>query len=72
MNMIVLNAGQANAVRGTTSPGHALAPVALADGATWVLPADVLDDPAHASRHAELEILPRRDVAADEFPGAGT
>lgn len=70
MEMIVLNAAQAAAVTGPTAEGHALEPVPLADGATWVLPLAVLSDPAHASRHAELEALPTRDVAAEEFPSA--
>jgi membrane-bound inhibitor of C-type lysozyme len=56
--MIILTAPQAAAVRGETSAGAALDPVALADGVTFVLPEKVLSDPAHAARHALLAALP--------------
>ena len=65
---IILSTEQANAIGGPTGPGAALVPVLLADGVTHVLPAAVLDDPAHASRHAALAVLPMRAVAADEWP----
>ena len=56
--MIILTREQANRVRGLTIPGHALAPVPLADG-TFALPESVLTDPAHARFHAGLAALPR-------------
>jgi hypothetical protein len=66
--MIILNATQADAIRGITTPGHSLEPVPLADGATYVLPESVLADPAHAIHHDLLASLPTRDVAEDEYP----
>jgi len=68
--MIILTAEQAGSITGPTSPTSALVPVPLADGVTWVLPVEVLSDPAHASRHAELVEFPQRDVASSEFPRA--
>lgn len=65
---IILTSEQADGLGGPTGPGAALVPVPLADGVTFVLPAAVLDDPAHASRHAALAVLPMRTVAADEWP----
>ncbi|WP_029004784.1 hypothetical protein [Azorhizobium doebereinerae] len=67
---LILTSAQANALRGPTAPGAALEPVALADGARWVLPMSVLDDPAHGSRHAELVALPVDEVTSDLFPTA--
>jgi hypothetical protein len=68
MIFIVLGAEEAQAVRGPTTTGHALAPVPLADGEHFVLPAAVLDDPAHAARRAFLAALPQREVDPSEFP----
>jgi hypothetical protein len=65
--MIILTAAEAEAVRGTDSPGHALAPRPLKDGVTFALPEAVLSDPAHAGHHDVLAALPTRDVAADEW-----
>ena len=65
---IILTSEQAEAVGGPTGPGAALVPVPLADGLTYVLPAAVLDDPAHEVRQAALALLPMRSVAADEWP----
>jgi hypothetical protein len=56
--MIILTPAQANRVRGLAIPGHALAPVPLADG-TFALPESVLTDPVYAQFHAGLEALPR-------------
>ncbi len=67
---LILDAAQAVAFRGPTSPGAALQPVALADGLRWVLPLSVLDDPAHAPRYGALAALPAHSVAEDEFPRA--
>lgn len=70
MLMLILTEQQAAALRGPTGQGAALNPVILADGATWVLPARVLDDPAHAAVHAVLAVLPQRAVDPSEFPQA--
>ena len=69
---LILTSAQADSVRGPTAPGHALEPVLLADGATYVLPADVLADPAHVVRHDALAALPQRAVPAAEFSATGS
>lgn len=66
--MIILDATQADHVRGPTGPNAYLMPIALADGVTWVLPVEVLADPAHAVHHDYLAALPTRDVLPEEFP----
>lgn len=68
--MIILTAQQADQVRGPTTPGHSLDPVALTNG-TFALPESVLTDHAHAQHHTMLELLPRREVAANEYQGGG-
>lgn len=55
--MILLTVSEADQVRGPTAPNHALAPRELADG-NFVLPVEVLDDPAHEQHHAFLNNLP--------------
>ena len=65
---IILAADAAAAVRGISSAGHSLEPLLLADGVTFVLPADVLADPGHASRYDILGALPQREVRPDEWP----
>lgn len=65
---LILTAVQADALRGPTSEGAELAPVALTDGERWVLPLAVLDDPVHVVRHAELASLPQGEVSPSEFP----
>lgn len=65
---IILDAAQAESLRGPTAPTAELVPLPLADGTTWVLPVAVLDDPAHAARHDVLAALPQRAVARDAFP----
>lgn len=65
---IILTEAQGDAVRGESSPGAGLAPVLLAGGETWVLPARVLSDPAHASKWPLLTGLPQRTVAPEEWP----
>lgn len=68
MDMLVLTAGEAEAIRGETSPGHVLNPIVLTDG-RYVLPLAVLDDPSHSqawpylAAHSTVE-----DIAADLFP----
>jgi len=63
---MILSAAEADAVRGTTTPGFALDPRALVDG-TFALPPAVLNDPAHAARQDALVGMPQRDVAAEEW-----
>lgn len=65
--MIVLTSEQAAEVRGPTSEGCALEPVALADGVTFVLPETVLEDPAHQQHHEALALLPRREIEPGEW-----
>ncbi|HQS11315.1 MAG TPA: hypothetical protein PLK13_21055 [Xanthobacteraceae bacterium] len=64
---LLLTADLAAEVRGPTAPGAALAPVLLADGATWVLPESVLDDPAHAVRRPQLAACAMRIVLPQEW-----
>lgn len=64
---ILLTPQEADAVRGETSPGAWLAPVPLRDGATYVLPVRVLDDPAHMGVRSVLAGLPCRAVMPDEW-----
>ena len=66
---ILLTAGQADAVRGTSnvSPSAALDPVAR-QGGVYILGIEVLTDPAHASHHAYLAALPRMDDSDPSFP----
>ena len=65
--MIILTPEQALQFSGETKEGHALQPVLLADGVTYVLPVEVLEDPAHATRREALSALPQRDIADDEW-----
>ena len=62
--LILLNAGQADAVRGpsATVEGAALEPIALVDG-RFILPLAVLEDPAHALHRAPLAALPTANAA---------
>lgn len=65
--MIILTPEQAAQFSGETKEGHALRPVLLADGVTYILPIAVLSDPAHATRHEALSALPQRDIAENEW-----
>jgi len=60
--MIVLTSDQAATVRGpsASAPHAALEPVELEDG-RFVLPVEVLDDPAHAEHYDMLLALPTAD-----------
>lgn len=62
MSFIILTKEQADAVRGETTPGHALQPIEQEDG-SFFLPARVLDAPEHASKRVLLVDLPRADFA---------
>lgn len=65
--MIILTASQAIQVSGETSDGNELRPVKLADGITFVLPPEVLTDPAHAAHHEFLASLPQREIGPEEW-----
>ncbi|MFG1427600.1 hypothetical protein [Roseixanthobacter glucoisosaccharinicivorans] len=69
---LLLTAGLAEGVRGPTAPGAALEPVPLADGVTWVLPASVLDDPAHAVRRPQLAACAMRLVPPQDWQAPDT
>lgn len=66
MSFLILTKTQADAVRGESSPEHLLMPIELADG-KFCLPARVLDDAAHASKHDVLKNLPRQDAVAPKL-----
>jgi hypothetical protein len=65
--MIILTKEEAELVHGKTSDHTALEPVLLDDGVTWVLPDEVLDDPAHAVVHKFLRKKQKRQVEASEW-----
>lgn len=69
--MIILTATQAIQASGATTTGNELRPVMLADGVTFVLPEEVLADPAHAGLHAFLASLPTREIEPGEWVQAG-
>src|SRR5262245_9418574 len=64
---IVMTPAQADLVRGLSIPGHALAPVLLDDG-TFILPLEVLNDPAHAALKSVLEGFPKSAVSFKGLP----
>lgn len=65
---IVLSAVQATAARGVSPVARwaAIEPVALKDGGEFILPEDVLTDPAHNSKTRTLTALTKHDRAAIE------
>lgn len=65
--MIILTAEQSANVAGVTPCGAELRPVQLADGITFVLPPEVLTDPAHAAHHEFLASLPQREIMPEEW-----
>ena len=65
--MIVLTAAQAVNVSGYSTPSAQLRPVMLADGVSFVLPPEVLDDPAHAAVRDTLLTYTQRVVLPEEF-----
>lgn len=64
---IVLTSEQAERVRGKTSDGSALEPVALANGTSFVLPEVVLYDTAHAKKIKDLISMPVREIKDTEW-----
>lgn len=67
-DFLILTAAEAASLAGPTADGAELAPLALADGETFVLPLATLTDPAHAAWHAALAALPVAAVARELFP----
>ncbi|TGP27881.1 hypothetical protein EN875_033030 [Mesorhizobium sp. M2D.F.Ca.ET.232.01.1.1] len=63
--MIILDAEQADHVRGPTANGAALEPRELPDG-IFILPEAVLSDPNHAMHHDYLAALLTRDIVIPE------
>ncbi|MFG1464230.1 hypothetical protein V5F77_15170 [Xanthobacter sp. DSM 24535] len=57
----------ADQVRGPTAPGAALVPIALADGVTFALPTNVLEDPAHVMHRTLLAACATRIVLEAEW-----
>jgi len=64
---IILTAEQAQRDWSGSRKGTALRPMLLADGATYVLPARVVEDDAFAEHHAYLKKLVSRAVEDGEF-----
>lgn len=66
---IILNASQADAVRGPSAidPLSALNPIAR-QGNLFILPVAVLDDPAHVAHIDFLSALPQLASDAEGFP----
>lgn len=65
--MIILTGAQAIQISGQTAEGNELRPVVLSDETTFVLPEEVLNDPAHAQHHAFLASLPTREIDPEEW-----
>ena len=68
MILIVMTPAQAEAITGYSTPQHQLRPVMLADGVSFVLPLEVLDDPAHIAVRDTLLTYTQREVAPEEWP----
>ena len=56
---IILSQAERDAIRGHSSPMHAIEPVELKDG-TFVIGDEVLADPAHAARVTRIAGLRRK------------
>ena len=67
--MMILTPGQANQVRGQSTPTAAIEPVLLSDG-KYLLGGEVLSDPAHAAHKAFLQGMPKTTYEAvkDKLP----
>lgn len=61
MSFLILTKAQADQIRGESSPENVLMPIELADG-NFFLPARVLKDDAHASKHAMLKTFPQQST----------
>ena len=64
---ILLDADQADSVRGPSTPSAALNPIER-DGGVFVLGVEVLTDPAHQAHWSYLSALPQLDSADPAFP----
>jgi len=60
---LILTAAEATKVRGLSCDTAALDPRPLTDG-RFILPATVLDDPAHEKHHDALKALPVAELSA--------
>lgn len=67
MILIVMTAQQAVDIAGFNTPDSQLKPIVLADGKTFILGLEVLDDPAHADKRDMLMTFTQREVAPEEF-----
>ena len=65
---IVMTPAQAVDVAGYSTPNHQLRPIVLADGVSFVLGLEVLDDPAHIAVRDTLLTYTQREVAPEEWP----
>lgn len=66
IDLIVMQSSQANAVRGLTVSGHALAPVPTLSG-PFVLPRPCAFDAYHASKQALLQSYPHFQLASSNL-----
>lgn len=75
---ITLTKDEADKIRGMTSPLTAIDPVPLEDGVTFILPIEILTDPAHAKYLADKKVdavkpvditnpVKRKPVTPDKF-----
>ena len=64
---IILDAGQADSVRGPSTPSAALNPIER-QGGVFVLGVEVLTDPAHEAHSDYLAALPQMDSSDPSFP----
>lgn len=67
MMMIILTPEECALIRGESSSGNFLIPREMANG-NFALPARVLSDPAHASKHDFLEKLPQLSLSEIQWP----
>lgn len=66
--MLVLDPDEADAIRGFSRAGHAIAPVPLKDG-RFMLGQEVLDDPAHEDVRGYLRKMPLVPLEKLPVPG---
>jgi len=64
---ILLDAAQADSVRGLSTPSAALDPIER-EGGVFVLGVEVLTDPAHEAHWSYLAALPQMDSSDPGFP----
>ncbi len=66
IHLIIMNTSQADAVRGLTVPGHALAPTPTLSN-TWIMPFACASDPFHSARQALLQSYPHFTLASSNL-----